>query len=68
MEEITVSKVARVFHIPVQKIMPNKNSYKSAEENSLEFMVDTILPTVRMYEQEFRKNACQKLRRWTATM
>lgn len=55
MEEITVSKVARVFHIPVQKIMPNKNSYKSAEENSLEFMIDTILPTVRMYEQEFRK-------------
>lgn len=61
MEEITVSKVARVFHIPVQKIMPNKNSYKSAEENSLEFMTDTMLPTARMYEQEFRKKCLSEV-------
>ncbi|MCW6059775.1 phage portal protein [Clostridium sporogenes] len=54
-EEITVSRVARVYNIPLGKLIGGKNSYASAEQSDLEYMKDTILPIVRMYEQEFSK-------------
>lgn len=54
-EEITVARVARVYNIPLSKLLGGKNSYASAEQSDLEYMKDTILPIVRMYEQEFSK-------------
>lgn len=54
-EEITISRVARVFGIPIHKLLGNKASYSSAEQGDLEYLTDSILPTIRMYEQEFTK-------------
>lgn len=54
-EEITVSRVSRVFNIPQHKLSAKSQTYASAEQGDLEFLVDTILPVVRMYEQEFNK-------------
>lgn len=54
-EEITVSRVARVFNIPPHKLQSKNVTYASAEQGDLEFLVDTVLPIARMYEQEFNK-------------
>ncbi|WP_197096224.1 phage portal protein [Paraclostridium sordellii] len=54
-EEITVSRVARVFNIPPHKLSAKNITYSSAEQGDLEFLVDTILPVIRMYEQQFNK-------------
>lgn len=55
-EEITVARVARVFNIPPHKLLAKSNTtYASAEQGDLEFLVDTVLPITRMYEQEFNK-------------
>ncbi len=54
-EEITVSRVARVFNIPPHKLQSKNVTYSSAEQGDLEFLTDTILPIARMYEQEFNK-------------
>lgn len=54
-EEITVSRVARVFNIPPHKLQAKNVTYASAEQGDLEFLVDTVLPIARMYEQEFNK-------------
>lgn len=55
-EQITVKKVASVFNIPSYKIWDGSSSYSSAEEADLEYLKDTILPTIRLYEQEFSKS------------
>ena len=54
-KQITVKKVASVFNIPAYKIWDGSSSYSSAEEADLEYLKDTILPTIRLYEQEFSK-------------
>lgn len=54
-EEITVSRIARVFNIPPHKLSAKNITYSSAEQGDLEFLVDTVLPIARMYEQEFNK-------------
>ncbi|HEK4562051.1 TPA: phage portal protein [Clostridioides difficile] len=54
-EEITVSRVARVFNIPTHKLYSGKQTYSSSEQGDLEFLVDTVLPIIRMYEQELNK-------------
>lgn len=54
-EEITVSRIARVFNIPPHKLSAKNITYSSAEQGDLEFLVDTVLPIVRMYEQELNK-------------
>ncbi len=54
-EEITVSRVARVFNIPQHKLQSKNATYSSAEQGDLEFLADTILPIIRMYEHEFNK-------------
>lgn len=53
-EEITVSRVARVFNVPLSKVL-SKQGTTNAEQGDLEYLVDTILPIVRMYEHEFNK-------------
>lgn len=59
-EEITVSRVARVYNIPSHKLSTKNTTYSSAEQGDLEFLVDTILPIVRMYEQQFNKKSIQE--------
>lgn len=52
-ENITIARVARVFNIPLEKLLPGKTTYSSAEQSDLNYLRDTILPMARMYEQEF---------------
>lgn len=54
-ENITIARVARVFNIPLEKFLPDKTSYSSAEQSDLNYLRDTILPMARMYEQEFSR-------------
>jgi HK97 family phage portal protein len=54
-EKITVERVARVYNMPLSKVLSDKQSYASAEQADLEYIKDTILPIIRMYEQEFNK-------------
>jgi HK97 family phage portal protein len=54
-EEITVARVARVYNMPVGKLLSGKSNYASSEQSDLEYIKDTILPIARMYEQEFSK-------------
>lgn len=56
-EQITVEKIGRVFNIPQIKLnFSNKSSSTlNAEQINLEFLMSTLLPNVRMYEQEFSK-------------
>jgi len=54
-ENITIARVARVYNVPLNKLLNDKQSYSSAEQADLEYIKDTILPIVRMYEQELSK-------------
>lgn len=54
-ENITIARVARVYNIPLHKLLAEKQSYSSAEQADLEYIKDTILPTVRQNEQELNK-------------
>ncbi len=58
-EEITVSRIARVFNIPPHKLSAKNITYSSAEQGDLEFLVDTVLPIARMYEQELNKKCVE---------
>ena len=60
-EEITVARVARVFNIPPHKLSAKNITYSSAEQGDLEFLVDTVLPIARMYEQELNKKCISEL-------
>ena len=54
-EKITVERVARVYNMPLSKVNSEKSSYSSAEQADLEYIKDTMLPNVRMWEQELNK-------------
>lgn len=54
-ENITIARVARVFNIPLYKLLDGKQSYKNSEQADLEYIKDTILPIVRQYEKEFNR-------------
>ena len=54
-ESITIARVARVYNIPLHKLLAEKQSYSSAEQADLEYIKDTILPDVRQSEQELNK-------------
>lgn len=62
-EEITIARVARVFGIPIHKLLGAKQSYSSAEQGDLEYLTDCILPIIRMYEQEFTKKLLSEYER-----
>lgn len=51
-ENITIARVARVYNLPLNKLLSDKQSYSSAEQADLEYIKDTILPIIRQYEQE----------------
>lgn len=54
-ENITIARVARVYNIPLHKLLAEKESYASAEQADLEYIKDCILPSVRQVEQELNK-------------
>jgi HK97 family phage portal protein len=55
-EKITRSRVASVFNMPVHMLGETEgSSYSSMEQLSLEFVVWTLTPIVRQYEQEFNR-------------
>lgn len=54
-EKITVERVARVYNMALNKLLSDKQSYSSAEQADLEYIKDTILPIIRMWEQELNK-------------
>ncbi|BDR82548.1 phage portal protein [Clostridium tetani] len=54
-ENITIARVARVYNIPLHKLLSEKESYSSAEQADLEYIKDCILPIVRQIEQELNK-------------
>lgn len=54
-ENITISRVARVYNVPLYKVLETKKSYSNAEQADLEYVKDTVLPICRQYEKEFNK-------------
>ncbi|HDR4727322.1 phage portal protein [Bacillus cereus] len=55
-ERITRSRVATVYNIPPHMLGDFSNAnFSSMEQQSLEFLQNTLIPIVRMYEQEFNK-------------
>lgn len=54
-EKITVERVARVYNMPLSKLLSDKSSYSSAEQADLEYIKDTMLPNTRMWEQELNR-------------
>lgn len=49
---VTVEDIARFTGVPMHKLFAGKQSYNSNEANSIDYVVDTILPTVTQMEQE----------------
>ncbi|NEZ74258.1 phage portal protein [Clostridium botulinum] len=62
-ENITIARVARVYNIPLHKLLAEKQSYSSAEQADLEYIKDTILPLARQYEQELNKKLLTETQR-----
>lgn len=55
-EKITRSRVALVYNLPPHMLgVTDGVSYSSMEQSSLDFVQNTLMPIVRMYEQEFAK-------------
>jgi HK97 family phage portal protein len=55
-EKITRSRVATVFNIPLHMLGETEGaSFSSMEQMSLEYVQNTLLPIVRMYEQELNR-------------
>jgi HK97 family phage portal protein len=55
-EKVTRSKVAMVYNLPPHMLGDTEGaSFSSMEQQSLQFVQNTLLPIVRMYEQEFNR-------------
>lgn len=50
--ELSVQDIARFFGVPLYKLQAGKQSYSSNEQNAVEYVVGTLHPIVRRYEQE----------------
>lgn len=62
-ENITIARVARVYNIPLHKLLAEKQSYSSAEQADLEYIKDTILPDIRQDEEELNKKLLTETQR-----
>lgn len=49
---VSVEDLARFFGVPLYKINSGKQSYSSNEQNSIEYVVNTLHPIVTQYEEE----------------
>lgn len=52
-KEISVQDICRFFGVPLYKVQAGKQSYSSNEQNSIEYVTNTIQPIVTQYEEEF---------------
>lgn len=65
---VTVEDISRFFAMPLHKLGVGKQSYSSNEQNAIEYVGDTLMPSVIQYEQEysykllFRSDLRQNLR------
>lgn len=65
---VTVEDISRFFAMPLYKLGAGKQSYSSNEQNAIEYVNDTLMPSVIQYEQEysykllFRSDLRQNLR------
>jgi HK97 family phage portal protein len=50
--DFNVEEVSRFTGVPLHKLMTGKQSYNSNEQNALEYVVDTLMPIVTLWEQE----------------
>jgi HK97 family phage portal protein len=48
----SVEEVSRFTGVPLHKLQAGKQSYNSNEQQGLEYVVDTLLPIVTLWEQE----------------
>lgn len=63
-ERITRSRVATVYNLPPHMLGDfSDTSFSSMEQQSLEFIQNTMIPIVRQYEQEFNKKLLTKIER-----
>jgi len=51
-KEVTVEDIARFFGVPLSKLYAGKQAYNSNEQNSIDYVVSTLHPTVTQYEEE----------------
>lgn len=49
---LAVVDIARFFGVPLYKLFTGNQSYKSNEQNSIEYVVGTLHPIVSQYEEE----------------
>ncbi len=49
---VSVEDIARFFGVPMYKINAGKQSYRSNEQNGIEYVVGTLHPIVTQYEEE----------------
>ena len=49
---ITIEDISRFFGVPLYKINSGKQSYSSNEQNGIEYVVNTLHPSVTQYEEE----------------
>ena len=51
-KEVSVKDIARFFGVPLYKLQEGKQAYGSNEQNSIEYVVSTLHPSVTQYEEE----------------
>lgn len=51
-KELTIADIARFWGVPLHKLYTGKQSYSSNEANGIDFVVDTLAPSVKLYEDE----------------
>lgn len=52
-KDCTIQDIARFFGVPLYKLQSGKQSYSSNEQNSIEYVVTTVHPSVQQWEEEF---------------
>lgn len=50
---VSVEDIGRFFGMPLYKLNAGKQSYDSNEQNSIEYVNDTMIPILTQYEQEY---------------
>lgn len=51
-KEMSIADIARYWGVPLHKLYTGKQSYSSNEANGIDFVVDTLAPNVKVYEDE----------------
>lgn len=51
-KEMSIADIARFWGVPLHKLYTGSQSYSSNEANGIDFVVDTLAPTVKAYEDE----------------